>query len=167
LNTCSADFSLSPALASDYKKLSELALCSKAYWGYDQEFLDKCQQELSYSEAQIDSLKFNFVVATHSTHTLGQREIIGFYAIDFSYKPNPELEALFVLPNKIGQGVGKALIKAALIDAKKQGSTTLAIQGDPNATQFYLAAGGIQVGELESQSIPGRFLPLFEIPLSP
>lgn len=37
------------------------------------------------------------------------------------------------------------------------------IQDDPNAEAFYLAAGGVRTGDRESDSIPGRFLPLFVI----
>ena len=39
------------------------------------------------------------------------------------------------------------------------------IQGDPNAADFYRAAGAVQVGERASASVPGRVLPLFELAL--
>ena len=37
------------------------------------------------------------------------------------------------------------------------------IQGDPNASKFYEAAGARLVGTRESGSVPGRDLPLYEI----
>jgi predicted N-acetyltransferase YhbS len=75
------------------------------------------------------------------------------------------LAALFVEPRYIGQGVGRSLIEHAKIDARKDRARSLLVQGDPNATNFYRAAGGVQIGERESASIPGRYLPEFRIPL--
>ena len=49
--------------------------------------------------------------------------------------------------------------------AVKLGAHTMTIQGDPHALEFYRAAGASVIGEMESGSIPGRFLPLLEIPL--
>ncbi len=49
---------------------------------------------------------------------------------------------------------------------KERGGRTLIIQGDPNAEQFYRAAGCNLTGKRESYSIPGRFLPVFTIDLT-
>jgi GNAT superfamily N-acetyltransferase len=76
-----------------------------------------------------------------------------------------ELEALFVEPGRIGQGIGRALIEHAKFTAAQVGASSLLIQGDPHAERFYRAAGGRLVGRRESASIPGRFLPVFVIPL--
>jgi predicted N-acetyltransferase YhbS len=73
------------------------------------------------------------------------------------------MDALFVDPDHIGTGVGRTLMNHALQLLSQCGAAHLLIQGDPNATRFYLAAGGRQVGTRESASIPGRFLPMFEI----
>ena len=43
---------------------------------------------------------------------------------------------------------------------------TLLIQGDPHAVKFYEAAGGRQTGVRESDGIPGRYLPVFEVEVS-
>ena len=40
------------------------------------------------------------------------------------------------------------------------------IQGDPNAKNFYLKVGAKLIGERESASIPGRYLPVFIINLT-
>jgi len=90
---------------------------------------------------------------------------MGFYAIERVSKTEYELEALFVDPKYIGTGCGRRLIKHALKNVATKGGEILVIQGDPNSEEFYLAAGGHQIGSRESGSIPGRFLPLFEIPV--
>ena len=74
-----------------------------------------------------------------------------------------ELEALFVDPEHIGMGIGQSLIQHAIELLSDYGASRLIIQGDPNACQFYIAAGAKQIGYRESESIPERQLPLFEI----
>jgi len=90
-------------------------------------------------------------------------EIAGFYALEKISANAFELEALFVEPEYIGSGVGRRLIQHALSIVAARSGTVLSIQGDPNAERFYLAAGAKLVGSRESESVPGRFLPLFEI----
>jgi hypothetical protein len=45
------------------------------------------------------------------------------------------------------------------------GVSTIVIQGDPNAEDFYLSCGAKASGYRESASIPGRQLPVFTIKL--
>lgn len=138
--------------------LSDLALRSKGYWGYDQIFLASCKDELTYSKGQLSSPPYCFKVAELNGHI-----ITGFFALNFLGSAHPELEALFIAPEFIGQGWGKSLLSAAISVAKTYQATSIKIQGDPFAEDFYLANGAIKVGETESHSIQGRFLPLLEI----
>ncbi len=57
------------------------------------------------------------------------------------------------------------LIEHAKRTATALGAQRLVIQSDPYAARFYRAAGGAQTGESESASVPGRYLPTFEIAL--
>jgi len=139
--------------------LSELAMCSKAYWGYSAEFMSACQNELSVSSDKLNNTKFHYRVAEVGG------EIVGFYALEYLSESVFELEALFVEPQHIGSGIGKALINHAKEQAATLGGSTLIIQGDPHAGKFYRAAGGRLTGKQESASIPGRFLPTFSISL--
>lgn len=140
--------------------LSALALRSKAFWGYAPEFLESCRQELSVDESRIGSEDFRcFVVAESDS-------ILGFYSLEHRTEGVWELDALFVEPDHIGIGIGRLLIRHALHSLSEQGAARLIIQGDPNATAFYRAAGARQIGTRESGSIPGRLLPLFEIEIA-
>lgn len=139
--------------------LSDLAFRSKAFWGYSAEFMEACRAELSISATDIASPDGHYVIAESKS------EILGYYALQQLTAEEHELEALFVDPEHIGQGVGRKLIEHAKNHAQQDGARFLLIQGDPNATDFYRAAGGIQVGERESDSIRGRYLPEFRIPL--
>ena len=69
-------------------------------------------------------------------------------------------------PEHIGSGVGRLLIQHAVRRLSEHGVARLLIQGDPHATEFYVAAGARYVGTRESGSIPGRELPLFELAIS-
>lgn len=145
------------AVPDDASVLSALALLSKAHWGYSREFLKMCESELTVPAHQIENSNFDYVVAEVCS------TIVGFYALEKTAKGKFELEALFVEPEHIGTGLGRRLIRHALDAVIGQGGESLLVQGDPNAENFYLAAGGKCIGTRESASIPGRFLPLFEI----
>ena len=140
-------------------EISSLAMRSKAHWGYSDEFMSACRAELTYSDAQIDSDDYEFYVCE------AEGRITGFYALELLGSIDAELEALFVEPASIGQGFGRILIEHAKARAAALGIKQLIIQGDPNAESFYEAAGGVSVGQRESASIPGRFLPIFRIDL--
>lgn len=145
------------ALPHEARQLSDLALRSKAYWGYSQEFMDSCRAELTVDSTRIGSDGYHCVVAVE------RDVIVGFYALEHLFDDEYELVALFVEPARIGTGIGRSLIQHAIETVSQRGAARLIIQGDPNATGFYLAAGGREIGNRESDSIPGRYLPLFEI----
>jgi N-acetylglutamate synthase-like GNAT family acetyltransferase len=146
-----------PATASDVDALSTLALRSKAHWGYDEEFLSACREELTLHEDDL---------ATRPTFVLEQAgRAIGFYTLERVTESQVELWFLFVEPDAIGQGHGRRLLEHAKAEAIARGFSTMVIQADPNATEFYQHLGGRLVGSQPSGSIPGRMLPLLEIQL--
>jgi len=157
----SGSLAVRPAVPDEARYLSDLALRSKAHWGYSPEFMESCRSELSVNATRIQSDKFDYVVV------IDREMIVGFYAMEAVSNTVFELEALFVEPDRIGCGIGRFLVKHAIRNAQDKGGETLVIQGDPNAAKFYLAAGAQHIGSRESESIPGRFLPLFEISIQP
>ena len=152
-------YTLRTAIPDEAAIMSGLALRSKAYWGYSQEFLDACRQELSVSSQDIAAEIYRHAVAEN------KGRIIGFYALKRLSAKEFELEALFVEPDHIGTGIGRALMNHAIKSVALQSGTSIIIQSDPYAARFYEAAGGVLIGKRESGSIPGRYLPLYEITL--
>jgi GNAT superfamily N-acetyltransferase len=150
-----------PALPGEAQLISDLALRSKGHWSYDIAFLAACREELTYSAELIAKGSMQFFVLELN------RKIVGFYALDARQETQIELEALFVEPTYIGRGYGRLLIEHAKQRATATGATEMIIQGDPYAAAFYRAAGGVLTGERESDSIPGRYLPTFSVPLTP
>lgn len=147
------------AAPDESERLSDLALRSKAHWGYSPEFLRLCVDELTVQPEQFENDQYYVAVAERDG------EVVGFYTLARLSASTFELDALFVEPCHIGSGVGRSLIKHAQSTVSARAGSSLLIQGDPNAEQFYLAMGAQLIGSRESQSVPGRHLPLFEIAL--
>jgi N-acetylglutamate synthase-like GNAT family acetyltransferase len=110
---------------------------------------------------KIRDEKCHFMVAELESN------IVGYYGLERFSMVEYELIALFVEPEYIGTGIGRFLIKHALNNVAERGGSKLTIQGDPNAESFYRASGGRLVGSRESESISGRYLPVFEVTISP
>jgi GNAT superfamily N-acetyltransferase len=83
--------------------------------------------------------------------------LVGFCAVNPAAAP-PELDALFVEPDAMGAGVGRALLAQARAAAAAHGIAELAIDADPQAEPFYLREGARRVGDVHSAST-GRVLP--------
>jgi GNAT superfamily N-acetyltransferase len=140
--------------------LSDLALRSKAHWGYSPEFIERCREELTYDEEQLRSEDMRFFVVE------SDQRIVGFYALKLLGASEIELEAMFVEPSFIGLGFGRLLMEHAKLVGVELGAKQLIVQSDPYAERFYKAAGGVVTGTRESASIPGRYLPTLAIDLT-
>lgn len=148
------------ANADDVSLMSEIACRSKAHWGYSTEFMAACRAELSVTPERISADAFTYWVYELNAN------VVGFYAIEVLSPNEAELDALFVLPENIGQGIGKSLLQHALNYAKNQGVSKVNVQSDPHAEAFYLAAGGTLIGKQPSGSIAGRYLPVLAFDLA-
>lgn len=146
-----------PARADDADILSELAMRSKAHWGYDQRFLEACRHELAIHPSTIENHRVMVAVRRDA--------VVGFSALA-ARTQTAELVDLFVEPREIGSGVGRALFRDALDAARKQGCQRLRVEADPHALSFYERLGARKIGEVPSGSIENRMLPLMEVDLT-
>jgi GNAT superfamily N-acetyltransferase len=140
-----------PATAEDAPVLSDLALRSKAYWLYDDQFLEACREELTVHPEDIE--RYRVTVLDYAGHQLG------FFGLEGD-PPHVELWWFFLDPIMIGSGGGRILWEHMIAVARSLGMKTLRIESDPNAEDFYLHMGARRVGEVRSLSIRGRLLPL-------
>jgi GNAT superfamily N-acetyltransferase len=138
-----------PARGEEAAAITALGLRSKAHWGYDEAFMARCASELRWDD---DDLRTMLVHVAERDGAL-----LGFCAVNPAAAP-PELDALFVEPDAMGAGVGRALLAQARAAAAAQGIAELAIDADPQAEPFYLREGARRVGEVRSAST-GRVLP--------
>lgn len=132
--------------------LSSVARQSKGYWGYPARWIALWRPVLTITPQFVSDHPV-FVALDDGT-------IAGFYALDVDGSSG-SLEHLWVLPQAIGRGVGRALWDHAMKELAGQGVRTLEITADPNAEGFYLRMGARRVGTkrylLEGQE---RLLPL-------
>jgi GNAT superfamily N-acetyltransferase len=137
--------------------LSALALRSKAHWGYDADFLAACRDDLTLSPDDI---------ATSPVYVCdGSDAPLGYYRLVLQDNGVAELDALFVEPAAMGQGIGRRLWRHAVATATKLDCSELVWQSDPQAEGFYLALGAQRAGESESTVTPGRMLPFMRFRL--
>ncbi|MEU4048344.1 GNAT family N-acetyltransferase [Streptomyces olivaceus] len=141
--------SVRPARFGEARLLTELALRSKAHWGYDAAFLASCREELTLDDAELAGRRT----------TVAERDggVVGFTTLE-GEPPQGVLGMMFVDPDAIGEGVGRLLFAHAVEAAGALGFTRFTIDADPNAEPFYAAMGGVPVGTVPSGSIPGRNL---------
>jgi GNAT superfamily N-acetyltransferase len=136
--------------------LTRLALASKQYWGYDDDFIELCRSELVVDANDIESQRV-FIARDDAG-------VLGFYVMRSVDASHEELDMLFVEPASIGRGVGGALMLHAIDAARDRGALVIVIVSDPNAAPFYEHCGGTLVGSSLSSST-GRTLPVYEVPL--
>lgn len=147
---------LRSATEADLVALSDLALRSKGYWGYDEAFLAACKDELTITADRLDTE--SMIVADAGGVA------VGYFALVMR-PPGAELTDLFVDPASIGTGVGRQLWDEMVNRAKHGGAAWVDIEADPHAADWYQRRGATQIGMVASGSIPGRQLPLLRLAL--
>ena len=144
----------SPEQAS---QLTGIALAAKAHWGYPERWMELWRPQLTFHP--------EYIRENASWVALVDEAAVGFYTLE-EKQGNAWLENLWVLPEFIGQGVGKALFLHAVEQARQQGYSILQLEADPNAVGFYEKMGMYQISERQYE-IEGqpRILPTMQIKL--
>jgi GNAT superfamily N-acetyltransferase len=140
--------------------LTELAMRSKAHWGYDAAFMANVR-------ADLEVIPEKFLPGFHVYILETENEMIGFYSLRPEDAGTVALEDLFIEPKHIGRGHGKQLWDHSLRVAQKIGYNRLTLISDPYAEPFYVRQGAIRIGEIESNALAGRMLPLMEYVFRP
>ncbi len=145
---------LRPPNPSELERLDELCFRSKAHWGYDTEFLERCRPVLRVEPERV--AEGLVIVAYEGELPLGvaQLEIKDETA---------QLDLLFVEPEQMGRGVGSELFRWALQTAGERGAVRMRILSDPGARPFYERLGAVFVEDAPSDAVPERMLPMLEI----
>jgi len=133
--------------------LTSIAFAAKRHWGYPERWIESWRPQLTITATYI---------ADHEVHfAIENGQPVGFYALVI-HQIRLELQHLWVLPERMGQGIGRLLFTHALRRARHLGFSELEIESDPNAGGFYERMGARQIGsrvfELDEQR---RELPIF------
>jgi GNAT superfamily N-acetyltransferase len=126
--------------------LTRIASAAKAHWGYPEQWMERWRDALTITPEFIRRNEVH--VATV------EGEQAGFYALVGEGR-RIELEHLWVLPERMGAGVGRALFEHAVRTAASLGAGVVGIEADPNAEGFYRQMGARRVGEIVYE-IDGR-----------
>lgn len=140
------------AKVQDCHLLSNLAYKSKAYWGYTEDFLQQCKDDITVTKEYIEE---------NSVYVLERdNKIIAFYSFTIY---EMKLDALFIDPDYIGKGFGRILWDHLLNKAIDLGISEFTLDSEPNAEGFYLKMGAKNIGSTPSTVFPNRHLPLMKV----
>jgi N-acetylglutamate synthase-like GNAT family acetyltransferase len=136
---------------AEAETLTELAMRSKAHWGYDDAFMAMCRAELTIAEERI--AEATVIVAERGGRT------VGFGGLSVTEGAAGEIWDIFVEPAEIGRGIGNSIMLELIRHAREAGARRLVVDADPHARGFYEKLGFRFSRDVPSGSIPGRTLP--------
>jgi len=147
-----------PARPGEESALHELAMRSKAHWGYSEDFMAQCVEALSVERSAVDAGWV--LVAEDGEEFLGMMGWEPAIAGESAKGADWDISHLFVEPAAMGRGVGGALFREGMRRIRELGGIAVSILADPGARPFYERMGAELVGDAPSDAIPGRRLPL-------
>lgn len=134
----------------EHNILTDLAINSEAYWGYDTEYMNKFRAVYSVSEEFINN---NPTIILEEDNN-----IIGFYSV-INDERETSLEYFYIAPEYIGKGYGKLLWNHLIKDCRSHGIKEFSLVTSPQAREFYIRMGAVLCGEVESLLKKGRIIP--------
>jgi GNAT superfamily N-acetyltransferase len=143
------------ARPDDAEVLTRISFAAKRHWGYPESWIERWRESLTIIP---DFIRRNEVYVA-----VVEGNPVGFYALVGDGR-KLELEHLWVSPEFIGTGMGRALFDHAVRRAAALGAEVVGVESDPNAEGFYRRMGARRVGEI-SCPIDGqkRTLPLLAV----
>jgi len=149
--------SIRRALPEEADILTEIALAAKAHWGYPQRWMEIWTPQLTFSPEYFEE--------NASWAAVVENRLVAFYTLQ-DKEGIAWIDNLWVLPEYIGQGIGKQLFQHSIELATQRGYKVLQLEADPNAVGFYERMGmrkiSERIGEVEGQP---RVLPIMEMDL--
>jgi len=141
--------------------LTAIAVRSKAYWGYDEEFMASAREVLEFRASE-------FLPDFHVYILEVEGRPAGFCSLSPVNEETIRLNDLFIEPGQIRKGYGKQLWDYSMKLARSLGFKKIVLASDPNAEPFYIRLGAVRVGEVASpyRSDPNRKRPVMEFVLS-
>ena len=145
------------AIPEDADTLTEIAHAAKRHWNYPESWIEQWREDLTITREFI---------TTHEVFAATiNGEIVGCCALVLT-DSLAEIEHMWIRPEWMGSGVGRALFEHARTRAVERGANVLELSADPYAEGFYARMGAKRIGEIpaemEGQS---RVLPRMRIEL--
>lgn len=152
------DITIQPAHPEQADALSHIAVAAKRHWGYPERWM-----RLWLPALQISG---EYISANETWVAVLAGQPVAWYSLKEA-DGDLWLDNLWVLPDCMGAGVGRALFQHALGRGRSRRANLLKIEADPNAEPFYLRMGARRIGEHRGE-VDGalRTLPVMEIQLT-
>lgn len=139
MNAVPTSTAITPARAEDAATLTQIAIQAKRHWGYPEKWITEWREVLTIRPDQVVRGRI------HKATVAGA--IIGFYGLQDA-EEMLRLEHLWVLPEAMGCGIGRALFTHASRHAYELGFEFLHIESDPHAQGFYERMGAQRIGAI-------------------
>lgn len=141
------------AVPEDHTLLTVITKKSKAFWGYDEQQMEKWNDLLTITS--------DYILKNETYKLVLENEIIGYYSLLEIDPQTLKIDNLFISPKFIGKGLGKKLMADIFEKAKLNSYTSVILDSDPNAEGFYSHHGFIKIDQIKT-SVKNRFLPVMK-----
>lgn len=141
------------AIPEDHTLLTVITKKSKAFWGYDEQQMERWNDLLTITS--------DYILKNETYKLLLENEIIGYYSLLKIDPQTLKIDNLFISPEFIGNGLGKKLMADVFEKAKLNNYTSVILDSDPNAEGFYSHLGFIKIDQVKT-SVKNRFLPVMK-----
>jgi ribosomal protein S18 acetylase RimI-like enzyme len=128
------------------EELGRIACAAKGAWGYSAAQIEEWHEDLVPT---AESVRNNPTFVAQADN-----QIAGFCQLDVG-RFHAQLEHMWVDPQFMRMGIGRALLVHVMRQLKQKGIVRLDIDADPNAAPFYTACGATLVG-LRAAPIEGQ-----------
>ena len=145
------------ATPDEAETLTSIAHAAKRRWNYPEKWIEHWKDDLTITPDFINHNEVYVAVV--------DGVIAGCCALVVS-DSLAELEHMWIDPQQMRTGVGRALFEHTKQRAKQLGLTELELSADPNAEGFYERMGAMRIGEVQAE-MDGqpRVLPRMKIEL--
>ena len=151
------DIQIRRAQPDEAAALTEIAHAAKRHWDYPENWIEHWKDDLTITP--------DFIATNEMYVAVAGEEIAGCCALVMS-DSLAELEHMWIRPEHMGNGVGRALFNQIVESAAIHNARVVELSADPNAEGFYKRMGATRIGEVRSE-IEGqpRVLPRMSINL--
>src|SRR6266852_39861 len=122
--------------------LTEIAHSAKRHWGYPEGWIELWRNDLTITP--------DFVAQNEMYVAVVNGDVVGCCSIVYD-EFQAELEHMWIKPEHMGGGIGRALFAHVRTRAADLQLPALEISADPNAEGFYRRIGAERIGEIRSE----------------
>jgi N-acetylglutamate synthase-like GNAT family acetyltransferase len=146
------------ATPDESEALTALAHAAKRHWNYPQDWIDYWKSDLTLTP--------EFIANNEVFVALVDDDVIAGCCALVPGDHTAELEHMWIYPQQMGKGVGRALFEHTVRRAGELGFSELELSADPHAEAFYERMGAKRIGNIPADMFgQARVLPRMRVNL--